>query len=102
MANNNYEWYHVEELLPEDCLLCHFHTEQALTITTVLTMNKYGRMKIKNRLKVDKYGVPHLDEMATDGWIWSTDGNELPPEYWYPIPANEKFPKRKEKNPNDI
>ena len=94
------EWHHVDELLPEDCPQCSFHTDGNLSFTSVLVMDKHGRMAIANRLKADKTGSPYLDEIATDGWIWSRSNIE--PEYWCPIPTNEKFLKRKDDTQNDF
>jgi len=82
------EWFSVDELLPEDCRLCNFHSDSMMEFTSVLTMNKRGQMEIKNRLRVKKIGSPYLDEHATDGWVWSRGGIE--PKYWFPIPKNKK------------
>lgn len=89
------DWFCVNELLPENCNLCHFYKETNMKFTTVLVMNKHGQMEIKNRIKVDKCGRPYLDEIATDGWIWSEGG--IKPKYWLPIPKNRKFLKRSER-----
>ena len=88
------EWFCVDELLPEDCNLCNFYKEAKMEFTTVLVMNKHGQMAIKNRIKVDKCGSPYLDEIATDGWVWSEGGIE--PMYWLPIPKNKKFSSKNE------
>ena len=89
------KWYHVDELLPEDCPLCNFHKDGTLSFTSVLAMDRHCRMEIKNRLKVDRCGSPYLDEQATDGWIWSESNMKV--EYWCPIPRNRKLLERKEK-----
>lgn len=88
------EWFDVSELLPEDCTFCHFHKDSALEFTSVLAMNKFGKMEIKNRLKVEKCGSPYLDEHATAGWEWSKGGIE--PKYWFPIPQNKLLLRGKE------
>lgn len=86
------DWFCVSELLPEDCKLCHFYKETNMEFTSVLVMSKHGQIEIKNRIKVDKCGSPYLDEIATDGWVWSEGGIE--PMYWFPIPQNKKFLQR--------
>lgn len=85
------EWYHVDELLPEDCPLCGIYKEGTFKCTTVLAMDKHGRMGVLNRMNVKKHGNPFLDRLATDGWEWGQSG--IVPEYWYPIPLNEKLRK---------
>lgn len=81
------EWFCVDELLPEDCELCHFHKDSNMMFTSVLVMGKHGEMEIKNRIKVDRCGVPFIDEYATDGWEWGYGTTE--PKYWLPIPLNK-------------
>lgn len=81
------EWFRACEFLPEDCSICHFHKDGTMELTTVLVMNKHGQMAIKNRMKVEKCGSPYLDELATDGWVWSEGG--ITPKYWCPIQKNK-------------
>ena len=73
------EWFCVEDFMPEDCKLCHFYKESNMEFTTVLVMGKNGNMEIRNRIKVEKCGIPFADEYATDGWEWSNGG--VKPEY---------------------
>lgn len=81
------EWFCVDDFLPEQCKLCHFHKDSSLEFTTVLVMNKYGNMEIMNRLKVNNIGSEYLDEYATDGWEWSN--GLIEPKWWLPIPRNK-------------
>lgn len=83
------EWFCVDDLLPEDCTLCNFHTDSTLTFTTVIVMSTYGKIELRNRMKVDKCGNTFLDEYATDGWEWSY--GTIKPKYWFPIPHNKQL-----------
>lgn len=85
----SYRWFSVDELLPEDCTHCYFYEDSNIKFTTVLTMDKNGRIEIKNRLKVKEMGGLNLDEYGTDVWEWSHGGIE--PKYWFPIPKNDKL-----------
>ncbi len=62
------EWFSVDELLPENCKLCNFHSDSTMEFTSVLTMNKRGQMEIKNRIRVKKSEFRVLMSMQlTDG-----------------------------------
>lgn len=89
--NNIPEWYRVDELLPENCPLCHIYKDETFECTTVLAMNEHGSIKILNRMRIKKHGNPFLDKLVTDGWKWSQ--SSIVPEYWYPIPLNKKLRK---------
>ena len=93
------EWFHVNELLPEDCPICPIHEEGTMRVTTVLVMDECCRMEIRNRMKVERCGVPYLDELATDGWIWGE--SKLVPEWWYPIPRNDRRQARRKETKGD-
>ena len=88
------EWFDVDELLPEDCKLCHFYKDSCMEFTSVVAMDKDGKMEIRNRLKVDKCGNSYLDDYATNGWEWSYGG--IKPKYWFPIPQNKLLARREE------
>lgn len=80
-------WIPVTERLPEDDDSVRFHKCFSTIFTSVLAYEKERGVSIANRLMIGRSGIKSLDELATDGYVWSTGCN---PTHWMPLPEPPK------------
>ena len=62
-----------------------------MKLLSVMTLSEVFRdeleVRLTNRMCVEATGIPYLDEMATDGWIWSENAGDVKAWMSFPEPA---------------
>ena len=80
-------WISVKDGLPEDDENLHFYDDGHLRFTSVLVHDENRGTAIANRLMIRHHSMPILDELATEGWVWS---RPYEPTHWMPLPEQPK------------
>lgn len=69
-----------------------------MKLLSVMTLSEVFRdeleVRLTNRMCVEATGIPYLDEMATDGWIWSENAGDV--KAWMPFPEPAQINKKQE------
>lgn len=81
------KWISVKDRLPEDDENLRFYDDGHIRFTSVLVHDKKRGTAIANRLIIRHHSAPSLDELATDGWVWS---RPYEPTHWMPLPEPPK------------
>lgn len=82
------KWIPVSERLPEDDERVREHKDFRLSLRSVLIHDKDRGVLIANRYKVVACGTVCLDELVTDGWVWSNNAQNV--THWMPLPEPPK------------
>ena len=82
-----YRWITVKDRLPEDDENLRFYDDGHIRFTSVLVHDENRGTAIANRLMIRHHSMPALDELATDGWVWS---RPYEPTHWMPLPELPK------------
>ena len=82
------KWIPVSERLPEDDERVREHKDFRLSLRSVLIHDKERGVLIANRYKVVACGTVCLDELVTDGWVWSNNAQNV--THWMPLPEPPK------------
>ena len=82
------EWISVDERLPEDDETVREHKDFRLSLRSVLVNDSERGILISNRYRVDACGIVSLDELVTDGWVWSNNAQNV--THWMPLPQPPK------------
>lgn len=82
------EWISCAERLPEDDERVIEHKDFRLSLRSVLVHDKERGVLIANRYKVVACGTVCLDELVTDGWVWSNNAQNV--THWMPLPLPPK------------
>lgn len=77
------KWISVKERLPEDDENLRFYDDGQIRFASVLVRDDNRGTAIANRLMIRHHRIPSLDELATDGWVWSRPHE---PTHWMPLP----------------
>ena len=80
-------WIPVTERLPEDDDSVRFYKSFSIICTSVLVYEKERGVSIANRLMIGHSSIKSFDELATDGYVWSTGHN---PTHWMSLPEPPK------------
>ena len=89
-------WFSTAKELPEKHPeLCGFADDGRTRFTTVLTMDRFGRMEIRNRILVRTTESEYLNAyQPLDTWHWGVGANPFDNDkvlWWLPIPRNKEF-----------
>ena len=82
------KWIPVSESLPEDDERVREHKDFRLSLRSVLIHDKERGVLIANRYKIVACGTVCLDELVTDGWVWSNNAQNV--THWMPMPEPPK------------
>lgn len=92
-AQDDPRWIPCSSQLPEDDIeLCPYVSMnlRAISVMALCEISKNNfDVRLVNRLKIDSTGSPYLDQMATDGWVWSKTAINVKAWMPFPAPANE-------------
>lgn len=88
-------WISCQERLPEDTEKIHKdgRMEMISVIALCEVFEGFPDVYLVNRLRVNKTGNLYLDKQATDGWVWSKNGEIA--KAWMPFPEPAKEPPEK-------